>query len=92
MNSTIKKSLVFLVVIVSVVSFVGLTTAYFSDTETSTNNIFQAGSLDLKIGEPVNAVWTAENWLPGDEVKGEIELENVGSLPINSLTFEVNIE
>lgn len=68
---------------------VGYTTAFYQDTETSIGNGFDAGSLNLFIDEPSQAVWTAENMLPGDEIEGEIELENVGSLPINSLIMEV---
>ena len=91
MNSAIRKSLI-IIMLISAMGAVGFTTAYFSDTELSQNNTFQAGSLDLEIGEPKNAVWIVEDWLPGDEVSGEIELENVGSLSISGLIFEVEIE
>jgi predicted ribosomally synthesized peptide with SipW-like signal peptide len=53
---------------------VGLTTAYFSDTETSTGNTFTAGAIDLKIdnesyynGEP----WGETSWSM-DELDGHL--------------------
>lgn len=59
---------------------VGATTAYFSDTETSTGNTFTAGSLDLKIdskqhyngnvcelNEQGNSVWVGDNPYPVPE-------------------------
>ena len=92
MNIKIIKSLIIIIAIGAVVVSISYTTAFFQDTEVSKNNVFEAGTLDLVIGEPVNAVWTAENWLPGDEVEGELEFENVGSLPIESLVMEVEIE
>jgi len=46
-----KKILISLSVIAFVAAIViGGTTAYFSDTETSTGNVFTAGTLDLKVG------------------------------------------
>jgi predicted ribosomally synthesized peptide with SipW-like signal peptide len=49
------------------------TFAYFSDKKTSTGNVFQAGTLDLKLmdnnepwGDGVTATWTATNMKPGD--------------------------
>ena len=57
----------------SVIAFVAAialagTGAYFSDTETSTNNIMQAGSLDLILngvnGDPVNAIVEIEDMKP----------------------------
>jgi len=86
---TILKSSLFIIGVIGVAGLIGFTTAYFSDTESSRNNMFQAGSLDLEIKKSANAIWTAGNLLPGDEVSGEIELENSGSLPIESLIFEV---
>ena len=78
--------------IIALVGGIGYTVAFFQDTETSSDNVFQAGSLDLVINEPANAAWTVEDWLPGDELEGELVLENVGSLPIKSLIMEVEIE
>ena len=91
MNITIIKSLTVIIAVSAVIASISYTTAFFQDTEVSENNVFEAGTLDLVINEPANAVWTAENWLPGDEVEGELEFENVGSLPIESLVMEVEI-
>lgn len=59
---------------------VGATTAYFSDTETSTGNTITAGSLDLKLngynGEPVSAVVVIEDMKPSQTwYSGPITLE-----------------
>ncbi len=76
--------------------YTGATSSYFQDEEKAENNMFSAGTLDLNLnkegGGEANAVWTAENWLPGDEVEGEIEFENTGSTPIESLLMDVEIE
>lgn len=37
---------------------VGLTTAYFSDTETSTGNVFAAGTIDIHLTDLENNTWT----------------------------------
>lgn len=49
---------------------VGLSSAFFSDTETSTDNTFQAGSLDLKINSLDNppAIVNVDDLKPGDDV------------------------
>ena len=70
-----KKILIGLIAIFSIIGLVGTGVwAYFQDTETSTGNIFQAGTLDLKIrqGEPweswqdgVTSTWTMTNMKPG---------------------------
>ncbi len=80
------------IALITAALYVSYTSSYFQDEEKSENNVFQAGTLDLVINEPANAVWTAENWLPGDEVEGEIEFENTGNIPIESLLMEVEIE
>ncbi|MDC1205471.1 SipW-dependent-type signal peptide-containing protein [Candidatus Pacebacteria bacterium] len=91
MKITIIKSSLILFALAAIAG-VGYTTSFFQDIETSAENTFEAGSLDLVINEPADAVWVAENWLPGDEIEGEIDLENVGSIPISSLIMEVEVE
>ncbi|MFH0864323.1 MAG: TasA family protein [Candidatus Gottesmanbacteria bacterium] len=86
------KSLFHIIFIISFLVAIGFTIAYFSDTERSENNVFSAGTLDLSIDEPVNAVWQTRNWMPGDELEGELEFKNDGSLPINSLIMTVEIQ
>lgn len=62
-NKRILTSLV--IITVAALAFVSGTTSYFSDTETSKNNVLQAGAIDLKIdnesyynGEP----WAETSW------------------------------
>lgn len=91
-----KKVLLSLLTIAVVGSLItGGVMAWFSDTETSQNNTFTAGTLDMTIQDsdegprnnPVNASWTSPaDWAPGDTfTTGKIRLENVGSIDINYL-------
>ncbi len=92
MNIKIVKSLIIILAMGAVVASIGYTTAFFQDSEVSENNVFEAGTLDLVIGEPVDAVWTSGNLMPGAEVEGEIEFENIGSLTMEDLIMEIEIE
>jgi spore coat-associated protein N len=76
-----KKILISLAII-GVVGAIGIgaTVAYFTDTETSTGNTFTAGSLDLTINTPKDAVWTMSDMAPGDIASGILNMTNVGSL------------
>jgi predicted ribosomally synthesized peptide with SipW-like signal peptide len=66
--------------------------AYFSDTETSTGNVFTAGSLDLRVNGQnghVTAKVSASNMEPGQDYDaGCFTLKNSGSLP-GVLTVEM---
>jgi predicted ribosomally synthesized peptide with SipW-like signal peptide len=85
-----KKILLSLLTIalVSTVAF-GATRAYFSDTQSSVNNTFTAGTLDLQLANAnggwsndVSSTWSSPaNWAPGDTVTSSIYLRNVGSIP-----------
>jgi len=59
--------------------------AFFSDTETATDNVFTAGSLDLKVNGQngdVTAHVKADNMKPGENYNaGCLTLKNSGSLP-----------
>jgi spore coat-associated protein N len=63
------------------------TYSYFSDTETSTDNVFTAGTIDLllrndAIGDWANGVtatWSSSNFAPGEEVTAELRFKNVGT-------------
>jgi len=62
---------------------VGATRAYFSDTETSNNNTFSAGSLDLTVdgNNGTNTVkFTVNNIRPGNQPTGSWTLANVGKI------------
>ena len=63
------------------------TWAYFQDTETSTGNVFAAGTLDLKTNDVDGVTQTlyASNLKPGDNVSGSITLKNSGSVAGSSL-------
>lgn len=71
-------------VMVGVVSAlaVGTTSAYFSDTETSTGNTFAAGTLDLNLdGANTNVIkFTLANLVPGDTGTGYWTIKNVGTI------------
>ena len=61
----------------------GLTYAYFNDTETSPNNSFTAGTLDLKINnvdDPVPATFTATDLVPGAQGNAKMTVSNAGSI------------
>jgi len=94
MKNKILKYLPLFITIVSVA--VGLTIAFLSDIEQSGNNVFSAETLDLNLqksgGSEATASWQAGNWSPGNEVEGELEFENNGSIPVESLLMSVEIE
>ena len=62
---------------------IGATTAYFSDTETSSDNTFTAGTLDLKLdgGDTDVVKFSLTNMRPGNQPKRTFTLYNAGSLP-----------
>jgi spore coat-associated protein N len=78
-----NKVLVSLMTIVLVCALVGGGVyAYFSDIETSTGNIFTAGTLDLNLdGVNTNVVkFTVGDVKPGDSDTGTWDVTNVGSI------------
>jgi len=92
----VKKILIGLIAIFLIVALVGTGVwAYFSDTETSTGNVFQPGSLDLKIrqgkpwqswGDGVSATWTMLNMKPGQATPMRwIDFRNDGSITADHL-------
>lgn len=60
----------------------GVTSAYFSDTETSTGNTFAAGTLDLNLdGNNTNVVkFAVTDIKPGDSETKTWEVNNVGNM------------
>jgi len=59
------------------------TTAYYSDTESTNNNTFTAGTLDLDIdgNNGANTVkFTVNNMSPGNQPKGTYTLNNIGTI------------
>jgi predicted ribosomally synthesized peptide with SipW-like signal peptide len=70
------------IALVSVVA-VGATVAKLSDTETSNDNTFTSGTLDLTVdgNNGINTVkWTVGPMKPGNQPKGTFQLANAGNL------------
>lgn len=76
----ILKSLLTIVAVGAIAT--SATSAYFSDTETSTGNTFAAGTLDLNVdGGNTNVVkFNVSNLKPGSQPSGAYTLANVGSI------------
>lgn len=77
-----KKVLLSLLVIGVVAATAGAGTwAAFSDVETSTDNTFTAGTLDLKV-EGADAITSVsiENVCPGDSEETEVDVQNYGTI------------
>lgn len=88
-------------IVVATVAVIGATTAYFSDSETSTGNIFQAGKIDLRIDnvQHYNGMVCAERtgmentgymWVPNQEpVFLSYDAENHPSTSLNPTSQEI---
>jgi predicted ribosomally synthesized peptide with SipW-like signal peptide len=74
--------LIVVVLLLLAVAAYGLmgTSALFSDTETSVDNTFVAGTLDLEIGSHATLPIAVTNVKPGDWGSAWIPLKNVGSV------------
>jgi spore coat-associated protein N len=89
----VKKFLILALAIILALGMMGGAFAYFTDVETSTGNIFTAGTLDLQIrdngtwdpdpwGDGVDMTWVMANMVPGSSsVTNHVFLKNVGSIP-----------
>lgn len=79
-----KKILLSLAMIAMVsTAAVGATAAWYSDTETSNDNTFTAGSLNLTVdgNDGINKVkWTVGPMVPGNQPKGTFTLANTGNV------------
>ena len=76
-----KKILLSLAIIgVAAAVVVGATSAYFSDTETSSGNTFTAGTIDLTLGGTGATGVSFTNMAPGDIESADITVTNDGSL------------
>ena len=86
-----KKILGLAIAIVLIIGAVaGATWAYFSDTETTSGNVFAAGMLNLKLRDDnetdqdgVTASWYNTNMAPGDSCSGWVDLKNSGTIEAN---------
>jgi len=102
-----KKLFFVLMACVLSLGLVGGAFAYFSDTETSTGNVFTAGTLDLKVdtdptsGEtwadsPLGNINTAldalvNNMKPGDSISGNFGIKNAGTINASKVDFMLTI-
>jgi spore coat-associated protein N len=85
------------IVIVTGVAF-GVTGAWFTDQEDSDDNMFTAGTLDMKLSndgssysDGVTATWTSpSNWAPGETVDGTLYFTNSGSIDIMQMAINFN--
>jgi predicted ribosomally synthesized peptide with SipW-like signal peptide len=88
-----KKVLVILMACVLCLGLVGSAFAYFTDTETASNNTFTAGYMDLLINnqnDPTGLI-TVSNMAPGKETGDYyINFKNAGSLD-GTLSYDVGI-
>ncbi len=94
-----KNLLVSLMIIgAALMSMGGTAFAFLSDSEASIDNLFAAGTLDLKIkdqdehfyGDGVTATWKMSEMKPGDEVSGWVRLRNEGSVEASWLDIDVS--
>lgn len=83
------------------------TFAYFSNTATSTQNTFTAGTLDIELantgdsfpnnpnndnGDNAKATWVSPaGWAPGEEVTATLRFTNPGSVDIKSMSLDFNV-
>jgi spore coat-associated protein N len=78
-----RKIIILSVAVLVIIGLVSAGTyAYFSDTESSTNNVLTAGTLDLNIngGNVAVTTFTASGVAPGDSGSGSSTLTNVGTI------------
>lgn len=98
-------SAIFTVALVSVLVGAG-TFAYYTDTETSSDNTFTAGEMDLVLldmdenkldrdGDSVSTSWSMDNMIPGDSiVVSHVTLMNIGNVSAHhiELSFSNTID
>lgn len=82
------KKIVLSLAVIAVVATVaiGVTRAYFSDTETSTGNTFTAGTLDISVNSQnpwsQNGQYSFANLEPSDSKDINVTLQNTGTNPV----------
>lgn len=74
---------------------VGGTYAFFTDQGTSTNNIFSAGTLIMKLSDDnetdqdnVTATWGFVNGVPGTPFSGTLQIKNIGTVSAGTIDFD----
>jgi len=96
------KKIILSLAIVGIVGAVviGATTAYFSDSATSSDNTFTVGTLDLKLSDDnetdqdgITASFGGTNLKPGDVLlQQSIIVKNVGSIDAHHLDFQITLD
>jgi len=81
---------VFVVGLVATMAGAGIY-AYFSDTGTSTGNVFTAGTLDITMTETASWAFPLTNMKPGDSTGDmKIDLVTVGSITPNHIEIDID--
>ena len=93
-----RRTILFAILLVGLISAALLGAAiyaYFSDTAKSTENIFTAGTFDLKLSndgltwtDDVSATWVAPAWCPGDELTATLNILNDGTMKIVTMKIK----
>jgi len=67
---------------------VGATTAYFTSSDTTSNNTFTAGTLEISLDQTMQTISPViSNWAPGQETSVRFNVDNTGSLPVHLRAF-----
>src|SRR3989344_1481570 len=76
---------------------IGATFAYFSDSETSSGNVFSAGTVDLVLSDDnetdldgVTATFGAADMAPGECTTGTLNIKNAGSIAANHVDISIS--
>ncbi|MBI2021770.1 hypothetical protein HYS93_02710 [Candidatus Daviesbacteria bacterium] len=93
MNAKIAMSGISILSAMAIV--VGATYAYFSDSGTSSENVFTAGTLDMQLSnnnegfaDNVTATVGGSNMAPGDTFNGDLFVKNSGSTNANHIDLD----
>ncbi len=70
-----------MVVPAGLIVIAGRSSASFSDAEVVDGNFLGAATVDIEVGERTTSL-VAENMVPGDSLTGQVEVTNIGSLPV----------
>jgi predicted ribosomally synthesized peptide with SipW-like signal peptide len=93
-----KRILLSFVMFAAVTAGVSGIMAAFTDTASATDNIFQAGTLDLELSddgmawaENTSNIWVSPtDWAPGDEFTSTLWLRNAGTIDIATLNWDMS--
>lgn len=92
MNSKIAMSAISIMASLTIMG--GATFAFFSDSGSSTGNVFNSGSLVMALSDDnqTNEVNVSGTWglasAPGDTFSGDLKIKNTGSVPANHIELK----